>query len=180
MMSQGRWIPGVTPIQLANQWGVTQEVVIQLSRRASATLRTLCVMTPEFKKTVEAECLQTFRTIRTFALAKASQSSEQRQESMENGVRTIRIDRAQQNVAPLLDVALRATRALGLYTGVEPDARRAHDDDKAHDPFEGWSREEIEDYASGRRQRRALPQAVGAFETIGEELDDEESDAPVH
>jgi len=159
-MSQGRWVPGVTPLQLAKQWGVTQNVVVQLSRKASATLRSLSKMTPEFREEVLAECLQTFRTIRAFALSKASVPDER-------------------NPAPLLDVALRATRALGQYTGVEPDGRR-DDDDKTHDPFSGWSRQEIEDYVSGRKARRALPEGVGEFETIGEEVDDESGEAAVH
>lgn len=168
MMSAGRWVPGVSVGALANQWDKKITYVESRAKDASQTLRTLCKMTPEFKETALAECIQTFRTIRAFALGKASQTEPIRNEKGE----IVQAGRPEAQVAGLLDVALRATRALGQYTGVEPSQRAPEEDEP--DRFHNWSRDELKEYIAGKN-RRALPEAAGAFETIGETVDDDES-----
>jgi len=175
MMSAGRWIPGISQINLAAQWEVPEKLVEQRAKEAGRALRALCKLDEEFKAQARAECIQTFRTIRAYALGRASAPDETRQESIEDGVRTVRIERHERNVAQLLDVALRATSAFGRYTGVEPLSRRIDAESDAH-PIDTWSREECIEFLERRKTKRALPESVGVFETIGEDADG----GPVH
>ncbi len=60
------------------------------------------------------------------------------------------------NPAASLGVALQATRLFGFYTGIEP-AKKIEDVTPIADPFEGWTQDQIKDYAeTGRRPRKAL------------------------
>jgi len=150
MMSEGRWLPGVSQEQLAEAWGVSPEVVHHRAQEAGRVLRALCTLTDEFKEEVLAEVLTTFRVIRTMAMQKAT-------------------EKGNTNPAGSLGVALQATRLFGFYTGVEP-AKKTEDVTPKQDPFEGWTPEEVRDFAdTGRKPRRALVAlSTGNFGLIGE------------
>lgn len=93
-MAQGRWMGGVSYRLLARQWGVSPYTVEDMATEANRVIRASFRQDAEGRKDAVAMTLQTFEAIRTKAMLDATPAG--------------------------LRVALEATKALGLYMGIEP------------------------------------------------------------
>lgn len=140
-MMHGQWLGGASVEEVAKQESLSPETVRRYAAEANRLLRDRLRRDPELSDGARFEVLQNFRVIRALAM--------------------------QQKDAAGLGVALNANRALGFYLGVEP-VKRLDVADVTADEMEGWSDQELEDFAkSGQRPRKAL-RAVARELTSGE------------
>lgn len=137
LMSTGRWIPGFSEKELAEKHNRSPDRIVHLAVEASRAVRRAVRAGDDFDEMCRAECLTTFRSIRAIAMAKATAQGAT-------------------NVGTVLMAAIHATRMFGFYTGIEP-ARKTEDVTPNRDPFEGWTREELDHYAAtGEEPRKQL------------------------
>jgi hypothetical protein len=140
-MMNGQWLGGASVIEVGRKNDLSPETVRRYAAEANRLLRDRLRRDPELGEGARFEVLQNFRVIRALAMS--------------------------QKDAGGLSVALNANRALGFYLGVEP-VKRLEVADVTPDELEGWSDQELEDFAkSGQRPRRAL-RAVARELTNGE------------
>ncbi len=158
-MMNGQWLGGASVEEIAKQESLSPETVRRYAAEANRLLRDRLRRDPELSDGARFEVLQNFRVIRAMAMASKEPAG--------------------------LGVALNANRALGFYLGVEP-VKRLDVADVTPEETDGWSDQELEDFAkSGNRPRRAL-RAVARELTSGElgngtnghdaELPDDEDD----
>lgn len=159
-MANGAWLGGVSDKEVAKKHNLSPDTVRRYAAEANRLLRDRLREDPELRSDAKESILQSFRVIRALATKNGDAGS--------------------------LGVALNATRALGFYLGLEP-SRALEVTTPGHEDFNGWSTEEIEDYAaSGKKPRRALRavarhlleqgSAPEPIETNGHGTDDDEDD----
>lgn len=146
LMSQGAWLAGVSTRKMAKAWDVNPAVVEQSAAEASRVLRRTLRDDDEFYQDVRCEVLQTFRVVRSVAMAIAT--SPTTPSSVRVGA---------------LGNALQATRLYGFYLGVEPvrgggDARKVSN---VESELDDWTTEQLDHYAR-TGEKPALPSGDGS------------------
>lgn len=143
MMSQGRWLAGVSSRDKAKDWNVTPSVVEQAQAEAARVMRRMLRDGSEFMGDCKVECITTFRMVRQRAMMMAADK---------NAPESARV--------AALNSALAATRLFGLYLGVEPTRGDSSPVETTVSEFDGWTIKQL-DHFSATGKRPAKPGSGG-------------------
>ena len=134
MMAQNEWLPRVSERELAKKWNVTPSTVRNISAEANRQLRKMLREDETMREETRAELIQTFRVIQKKGFECFDPQG--------------------------LRVALEATKALGLYMGLEPPKQVELG---GPDAFEDMSDEELDKFIdTGKRANRKAIKRLGA------------------
>ncbi len=134
LMSQGRWLRGVTSKFLAHQWQLTPHSVENIAAESSRSLRRYAMENQEARDAIRDQILHTFEVIRAKGLASPDPAGWR--------------------------VAMEANLKFGAYLGFEP-AKRIEVTERTADAMDEWSDAKLKRFSEGREARGALGEANG-------------------